>query len=253
MPHVDPEILALRAVDGGKLTASEESHLAHCAKCPAELARLTHIVNIARSGHSPQPLERPPDRVWQRITAELRADARTENPHVYPSRRTRRRPVWPPTAATEVASRRPGGRPRRRVAAVTAAVVLIGAGAAVSVEQLTRSQPAVSAQIPLRPLPQFPQWRAATGSAIMTQGASGRQLTVTLHASSGRGFFEVWLLGRNGLKMISLGDLDSDHAGTFSMPPGVNLAYYSRIDISLQPFNGSTSHSKISVVRGSLP
>jgi hypothetical protein len=37
------------------------------------------------------------------------------------------------------------------------------------------------------------------------------------------------------------------------MPPGVDLANYSRIDVSLQPFNGSTLHSRTSVVRGSLP
>ena len=53
--------------------------------------------------------------------------------------------------------------------------------------------------------------------------------------------------------MISLGDLDADHDGTFAVPPGVDLRNYSRIDISLQPFNGSTLHVKTSVVRGSLP
>jgi hypothetical protein len=37
------------------------------------------------------------------------------------------------------------------------------------------------------------------------------------------------------------------------MPPGVDLANYSRIDVSLQPFNGSPLHSRTSVVRGSLP
>jgi len=31
------------------------------------------------------------------------------------------------------------------------------------------------------------------------------------------------------------------------------MGTYSRIDISLQPFNGSTLHVKTSVVRGSLP
>jgi hypothetical protein len=33
----------------------------------------------------------------------------------------------------------------------------------------------------------------------------------------------------------------------------VDLRDYSRIDISLQPFDGNTQHSKTSVVRGSLP
>ena len=51
--------------------------------------------------------------------------------------------------------------------------------------------------------------------------------------------------------MISLGDLNAGHTGTFVVPPGTDLHNYSRIDISLQPFDGSTQHSKISVVRGS--
>ncbi len=53
--------------------------------------------------------------------------------------------------------------------------------------------------------------------------------------------------------MISLGDPGAGHTGRFDTPPGVDLTNYSRIDISLQPFNGSTRHAKTSVVRGSLP
>ena len=109
------------------------------------------------------------------------------------------------------------------------------------------------ASIPLRPLPQFPQWRAARGTAVMAQGPHGQQLTVSLRAPRRPGFYEVWLLARNGTSMISLGDLGPGHSGKFTMPPGVDLANYSRIDVSLQPFNGSTLHSRTSVVRGSLP
>jgi anti-sigma-K factor RskA len=87
----------------------------------------------------------------------------------------------------------------------------------------------------------------------MERGTSGRMLSVTLRAPSRPGFYEVWLLARDGVKMISLGDLNRDHTGLFAMPPGVDLADYSRIDISLQPFNGSLLHSRDSVVRGTLP
>ena len=41
--------------------------------------------------------------------------------------------------------------------------------------------------------------------------------------------------------MISLGDLNTRAPGTFTLPAGVNLRFYSRVDISLQPFNGSTA------------
>ena len=87
----------------------------------------------------------------------------------------------------------------------------------------------------------------------MASGPHGRELTVALHAPDRAGFYEVWLLARNGVSMISLGDLGPGHTGRFTMPPGVDLADYSRIDVSLQPFNGSTAHSKTSVVRGSIP
>jgi hypothetical protein len=87
----------------------------------------------------------------------------------------------------------------------------------------------------------------------MASGPAGRQLTVSLTAPRRAGFYEVWLLARNGTSMISLGDLDASHTGRFDMPPGVDLANYSRIDISLQSFNGSTLHARTSVVRGTLP
>jgi anti-sigma-K factor RskA len=138
--------------------------------------------------------------------------------------------------------------------AVGAACLLIGFGAAPGIQQIA-SWPGrtVVASIALRPLPQFPQWKAATGTAVMETDASGRLLSVTLRAPARPGFYEVWLLAKDGVRMISLGDLNSGHTGLFAMPPGVNLAEYSRIDVSLQPFNGSTLHSRDSVVRGSLP
>lgn len=55
------------------------------------------------------------------------------------------------------------------------------------------------------------------------------------------------------MSMISLGDLNAGHTRTFTVPPGTDLRNYSRIDVSLQPFNGSTVHTKDSVVRGALP
>jgi Anti-sigma-K factor rskA len=142
----------------------------------------------------------------------------------------------------------------RRPLAAGAAGLLIGFGVTAGVRQLA-SAPGYNAvaSITLRPLPQFPQWKGAAGTAVVERGTSGRMLSVTLRAPSRPGFYEVWLLARDGVKMISLGDLNRDHTGLFAMPPGVDLADYSRIDISPQPFNGSLLHSRDSVVRGTLP
>jgi Anti-sigma-K factor rskA len=258
--HVDPDVLALRALGEDAGTAADDAHLSGCAYCRAELDQLSKVVGAARHGNHVDQLQAPPARVWDRITEELGPEARLgADPPVTPE------PGLSPVPGQ--AARIPGGRhvagpvPRarrvpwwRRRVAVGVVGLLIGFGAALGVRQLVSPPgPAVVASIALRPLPQFPQWKDARGTAVMERGASGKLLSVKLQAPSRTGFYEVWLLARDGVSMISLGDLNSDHTGLFTMPPGVNLANYSRIDVSLQPFNGSTLHSRDSVVRGSLP
>jgi Anti-sigma-K factor rskA len=119
-----------------------------------------------------------------------------------------------------------------------AAGLIIGIGGRVAVEQLTWP-PAVQvvAQVELHPLPQF---QHTAGTAVLRDTQAVQQLTVSVTAPAQTGFYEVWLLGSNGTSMISLGDLNDDHAGTFALPTGVDLRFYSRVDISPQPFNGST-------------
>jgi hypothetical protein len=232
--HTDPEILALRALGETAGTAHDAEHAASCAHCQAELARLTEVVRLARDADPAETLQAPPPAVWDRIAAATGQDSRGSRP-----------------------ARRPASRPRRRLASALAAVaagLVIGIGGTIGIAQVVKSPPAhVVARIELSPLPQFPQWQGTTGTAVMRATASQRELVVTLRAPARPGFYEVWLLARDGVSMISLGDLSSEHTGTFIMPPGVDLRDYSRIDISLQPFNGSTQHSKASVVRGSLP
>jgi anti-sigma-K factor RskA len=111
----------------------------------------------------------------------------------------------------------------------------------------------VVAQVELLPLPASGPFGDATGTAVMRATSRQQLMVVTLHAPRAPGFYEVWLLARDGVSMISLGELNASQTGTFIIPPGTDLRNYSRIDISLQPFNGSTAHSKTSVVRGSLP
>jgi Anti-sigma-K factor rskA len=164
------------------------------------------------------------------------------------------RAVSVPGRAVSARGRR---RPRRRVVAGLAGLaagLIIGVGGTAGVIQLTGSPaPRVIAEIRLNPLPQFPQWQGAAGIAVMRATAGQPVIAVTLQAPARPGFYEVWLLARNGVSMISLGDLNAGHTGTFSVPPGTDLRNYSRIDVSLQPFDGSTVHAKDSVVRGSLP
>jgi len=248
--HTDPEILALRALGETAGTAADAEHAETCPHCRAEVTRLAAIVELARAEGAAERLQTPPPRVWDRIAAAAGAGE-------------------PPVAADGNGAPAPGARgprsrrgsrarwPRGRLAtglAGLAAGLIIGIGGAAGLVQLTKAPATrVVAQVELLPLPASGPFGDATGTAVMR--AVGRQqlMAVTLHAPRAPGFYEVWLLARDGVSMISLGDLNASQAGTFIIPPGTDLRNYSRIDISLQPFNGSTQHSKTSVVRGSLP
>jgi anti-sigma factor RsiW len=270
--HTDPEILALRALGETAGTAHDAAHAESCAHCQAELARLTEVVRLARDPAGAETLQVPPPQVWDRIaaatgiiaplnTAPLNTDP-LNGSALNGSAPPAETPVAPQAPAIPEDRHRPRRRPlpawpRRRLASALAGLaagVIIGIGGAAGVAQLAQAPPApVVARIELSPLPQFPQWQGTTGTAVMRSTASQREIVVTLRAPARPGFYEVWLLARDGVSMISLGDLSVEHTGTFVMPSGVDLRDYSRIDISLQPFNGSTQHSKASVVRGSLP
>ena len=263
MSHTDPVILALRALGETAGTAQDDDHTQTCLHCGHELARLTEVVDLARHAGPDEHLEQPPPVVWDRIAAAV------GNATVSPTTVRPRETVASSNGhqglaqdsgqEADVGERRRAGARGRRGRLVTAlaglaAGLIIGVGGTAGVVQLTKAPATrVVAHIELSSLPAFPQWRGATGTAVMRATASQQVMVVTLHAPQRPGFYEVWLLARNGVSMISLGDLNADHTGTFTVPPGVDLRNYSRIDVSLQPFNGSTLHAKTSVVRGSLP
>jgi hypothetical protein len=251
--HTDPEILALRALGETAGTARDAEHAETCPHCRAELARLTEVVQLARGHGAAERLQAPPPQVWDRIAAAAGAGPVPVSPAAAAANGTSA-PAMPrirPRRGLRL------GRPRRRLAtglAGLAAGLIIGIAGTAGIVQLTQAPATrVVAEIALSPLPQFPRWQGAAGTAVMRATASQQLMVVTLHAPRQPGFYEVWLLARDGVSMISLGDLNAGHTGTFIIPPGTDLHNYSRIDISLQPFDGSTQHSKTSVVRGSLP
>ena len=269
MSRTDPEILALRALGETAGSAGDAEHAGTCPYCRAELARLTEVVELARHGPG-ERLETPPPRVWDRIAAAagvspagtvpagngaVPADngAAAGNGAPVPAGTGATAPGREPLARRGILARRPRGRLAAGLAGLAAGLI-IGIGGMAGIVQLTKAPaPRLVAQIELSPLPEFPQWQDATGTAVMRATASQQVIVITLHAPDKPGFYEVWLLARDGVSMISLGELNAGHTGTFTVPPGTDLRNYSRIDVSLQSFDGSTVHSKTSVVRGSLP
>ena len=278
MAHIDPDLLALLAL-GENADDEASAHLATCPDCREGVRQFAEVVTAARSGPDIVRLEAPPPGLWARVAAAAGVDAVPVPGHGMASLRGEDDGALPASGPAPAGPPAPEGKPgrdgrpgreaspgpaapvrrwrRRPLASAVAALVaglIIGAGGALGIHQLAAAPAAhVVASIPLRPLPQFPEWRSASGTAVMARGPHGQQLTVSLQAPRKPGFYEVWLLARDGTSMISLGDLGPGHTGRFTMPPGVDLATYSRVDVSLQPFSGSTLHSRTSVVRGSLP
>ena len=272
MAHIDPDLLALLAL-GENADEEASAHLATCPDCREEVRQFAEVVTAARTGPDIVRLEAPPPGLWARVAAAAGVDAVPVPGNGMASLPGEDDGALPGSGPAPAGPPAPDGRPgreaspgraapvrrwrRRPLASAVAALVaglIIGAGGALAIHQLAAAPAThVVASIPLRPLPQFPEWRSASGTAVMASGPHGQQLTVSLQAPRKPGFYEVWLLARNGTSMISLGDLGPGHTGRFTMPPGVDLATYSRVDVSLQPFNGSTLHSRTSVVRGSLP
>jgi len=279
--HTDPEVLALRALGETTGNPADDEHIATCPHCRTELTRLAEVVALAREDSNGAHLDRPAPAVWERIAAATgveaapaaarpAADMGVEAPAAAarPAADTAKDAGQPGSTGTGENADEPGSTPpagrspgrtwrRGRLAvgvAGLAAGLVIGIGATAGIAHLT-SSPATSviARVALRPLPQFPEWSGASGTATVESTAAGRVIDVAIRAPRRTGFYEVWLLARNGVSMISLGDLNASHTGSFTVPAGTDLGNYSRIDVSLQPFDGSTLHARTSVVRGSLP
>lgn len=236
MPHCDPEALALAAL-GEQLPPQESEHLASCDECQAEVRELTHLVSLARE--APAGLVPPPDRVWQGVQADLGLTGS----------------ATPPVEDSQVAQAAPA-RIRGRlvgVAAVAAAVgALIGGGVvwgALDRAEAPRSETLV-AQAVLKPLS-----AAVTtpGQAQVLDTADGLVVRVDARGlPPGSGFYEAWLLDADATKLVALGALPSGSVGTFTIPPGVRVADFPVVDISLEPYDGDPGHSHDSLLRGVL-
>ena len=94
---------------------------------------------------------------------------------------------------------------------------------------------------------------AQPGQAQVLDSADGQVVRVDARALPARdGYYEVWLIDTAVTKLVPLGALPSGSVGTFTVPPGVSIADYPVVDISLEPLDGDPGHSKDSLMRGVL-
>jgi anti-sigma-K factor RskA len=94
---------------------------------------------------------------------------------------------------------------------------------------------------------------SAPGEATVLDSADGKVIRVDARSlPANDGFYEVWLLDSDATKLVALGALPAGSIGTFTVPPGLSIADFPLVDISLESYDGDPSHSKKSLMRGEL-
>ncbi|MGY1787543.1 anti-sigma factor [Geodermatophilus sp. SYSU D00698] len=277
MPHCTPEDLALAAL-GEPLADDDAAHLAGCAVCGAEVARLRRAVDVLAVPElaAPGPPVAPPPSLWAGIAAATGVGV-APRPGVVAASAPPAGPVpdvvpvappvpGTPPAPEEAVPHEPDEpippvapvvpvvplRPRRSRLALAAAAALvaglaIGAGAVALGSRDDAGEP-VAATV-LDPL----EGSDASGRAEVVERADGtRVLQVELTAGAPEeGYYEAWLLTESVSGLVPLGVV---RAGTeeFELPAGLDLAEYPVVDVSVEPLDGDPAHSGVSIVRGQL-
>ncbi|GLK29266.1 hypothetical protein GCM10017608_32020 [Agromyces luteolus] len=265
MDHIEPDELAVLALDGREPEGAVRAHLDSCGPCAAEYASLARTVELGRdaSFEGLEGLEAPPAAVWAGIHSELglapelaadplggsdaprRApDLATPARHVPPSR--------PRTPAIAAPAARASSRRWWPVAAAAAIVgLLAGIGIGVAVGG-RGTVPEATTVLASAELDAFPGWDAVGTATVEEDAAGERTLLVDLSAEVPEGEVrEVWLIRSDASGLVSLGLMDGDSA-RLVVPAGIDLDEYPLVDVSAEPVDGDPAHSGDSIVRGEL-
>ena len=229
MSHIDPDMIALIALGESALPGDVE-HIRGCVQCQSQVDELTAVASSARAIVTADRPVSPPAHVWDQIEAELGMQS--------------------PVAAVPVKAKASGTSRGMFALAASVGVLVGGLGTYIAVSTDSgNSRSTIVAQASLDPLRDVSQPAQASvqqvnGGQVLNVQASGLPAT--------DGFYEVWLLAPDAVSMISVGMLDASEGGQFPLPAGIDLAAFPIVDISLEHFDGITTHSSDSILRGKL-
>ena len=267
MDHIEPDDLAVLAIEGRLPDGVERAHLDECVECLAEYESLARTVALGRSNPGAE-LEAPPSSVWAAIhgelglapelAADLLAAVATREPEATvtslagaSSQRDER------VEREQRDDRRGGGSVDRRWWPIAVAAGVVGVLAGVAIGAATGGfglfgGAASQTVLATARLDAFPGW-SATGEALLEQDDDGvRSIVVDLDAPVPSGDVrEVWLIRSDASGLVSLGLLDGS-SGRFAVPEGIDLDEFTLVDVSAEPVDGDPAHSGDSIVRGEL-
>ncbi|MFC7490297.1 MULTISPECIES: anti-sigma factor [unclassified Knoellia] len=256
--HIADDRLVDLALDA---TASgpEDAHLGSCSLCADFLASLVRTVAVTREAAQVEIV--PPRRdLWASIDAEVLQEGQPDVGVGVRADRVAPRNAAPRPSSTRAASRGDDvvATPRRRpalawLAAACAAGVLLGVGGSVVAERFSKDEPVPTTTVATAQLDTLDtrQW---LGSAAVVERGGGVNLEVTAQVRDpGDGYIEVWLLNRDGKRMVSVGVLGwPGEPGSFSISRRLLDEGYVVVDISREQFDDRPQHSGESIVRGTL-
>ncbi|WP_155370663.1 anti-sigma factor [Catellatospora vulcania] len=260
MKHIEQDELILLAFADLSEKPEAVKHLAVCGACRQEVAAMQQLAGIVSQAREMRALPAPPPGVWAAIAAQTGAVRRS--PQSAGSGPAAPPPISGATAAARPADgrprgatgpTRPGGRRRWLRLAMTAAVVVtaVAVGAVGGVwwsRPQAPAQPAVLAAADLAAFGDTPA--SALGRAQVVQGHRLRLQVNGLPAVDG--YYEVWLIDPDTLRMFSIGTLGAGADSEFTLPPDADLSTYRLVDVSAEHFDNNTAHSGDSLLRGLL-
>jgi hypothetical protein len=243
MFHVDLDDLADLVLDPD---ATPEAVRTHVASCPACRDRLDALLDVRRLADG-EPLVAPPDRVRDRVLAQVRdAD---------PGAGTADGPRPLSVAGAPAEARRSRNRVPVWAAGLAAGIALV---AGLGLGRLTGDAPATpEATDPGTVVAAADLTALDSDAARGVASAVEKDDTLTLRVSAeglddSDGVHEVWLINTDGKRMVAIGFLASGDTGQFDVPLGLIEQGYRIVDISVEPDDGDPTHSGVSLARGEL-
>jgi hypothetical protein len=250
MSHPDEELLADLAL-GADLEVSPQArdHVSGCPVCQSTVQDLRRTLALAAHAESPPTWSQPPDRVWSRIE-----DAVGAQPTTTPGPASEAPDPTAPAPVTTLESRRTPRSSRRVLpwaAGMAAAGLAIGLLGGRALWHDPPPAPATTiAQAQLDTL----DTKQPRGEASVVRSGSGINLKISTTAplEAGSGFLEVWLINKDGKRMVSIGVLRSGEAELLPITQALIDQGYVIVDVSREAFDNKPQHSGDSLVRGTL-
>jgi len=265
---------------GDEVSAELRDHVNDCPVCASTVNDLRRTLTLTAATGGPNSWSHPPESLWSRITDTI--DAQSATPAI-PGRGT----ATPETATTDrdnadaadvekpappaagrttdptagptqgtVTSLEAGSARRTRRRVVSWAAGMAAAGLAVGLlsgRALWNDPAPVVATVAQTQLDTLDtNQRLGEASVVRTSQGVDLKVATSQPFDAAGGFIEVWLINKDGKRMVSVGVLRGASPETFPISQDLINQGYVIVDISREGFDNKPQHSGDSLARGTL-